>query len=104
MWTGDLRAAGGYPPAADAVIELLQTAEMAGTVCALLTPAIKARLKEMAPGQVLEVRVDDPAARLDVQAWCDLTGNTLRAVHERIGILSFFIQKKYEKQEVRGNG
>jgi len=96
MGSRDLHAVGNSPPAADAVIEMLQTAEMAGTVCAVLTPAIKARLREMAPGQVLEVRVDDPAARLDVQAWCDLTDNTLCAVHEHSGILSFFIQKKYE--------
>ena len=50
-------------PHPDAVLEMLGTPQMDGSTCALLTPAIRARLREMAPGQVLEVRVDDPAAR-----------------------------------------
>ncbi len=95
---------GGSLPGVDAVLEMLNTAQMSGAVCALLTPAIKAKLRELEPGQVLEVRVDDPSARLDVQAWCQLTGNPLRAVLEHEGVLDFFIEKKNERQEVPGNG
>ena len=52
-------------------------------------------LKEIEPGQVLLARVDDPTARLDVQAWCALTGNDLLAtVEEADGTLDFFIRKK----------
>jgi TusA-related sulfurtransferase len=67
----------------------------AGASCALLTPAIRARLREMAPGQVLEVRVNDPTARLDIEAWCQLTGNPLLAIiEERPNGLRFFVRKK----------
>lgn len=91
-------------PIADAILEMLETGPASGAVCALLTPSIKARLKELEPGQVLLIRVDDQSARLDIQAWCDLTGNTLQATSEEGGILSFFIKKQYRTQEVRNNG
>jgi tRNA 2-thiouridine synthesizing protein A len=64
----------------DAVLEMVDTAAMSGSTCALLTPAIKAKLRELQPGQVLEVRVDDPTAREDIASWCRLTGNELLAV------------------------
>jgi TusA-related sulfurtransferase len=86
-------------PAADAVLELLGTAnnagEMDGTTCAILTPAIRAKLREMEAGQVLEVRVDDPAAREDLASWCRLSGNELLAAREESsGVLRAFLRKK----------
>ena len=33
--------------------------------------------KDLLPGDVLEVVADDPAFRLDIQAWCRRTGNDL---------------------------
>ena len=63
-------------PEADAVLEI--TARD-GATCSLLTPAIKAKLRQMNRGQVLVVRVDDPSAREDLASWSRLTGNTLLA-------------------------
>lgn len=34
-------------------------------------------IKALAPGEVLEVSADDPAFRLDIQAWCRRTGHSL---------------------------
>lgn len=65
---------------ADAVLEMLGTAGAPGATCAALTPAIKAKLRDLAAGQVLEVRVDDPGAREDIAAWCRLAGHELLAV------------------------
>jgi TusA-related sulfurtransferase len=82
-------------PQADSLLEMLDLDESAGAACALLTPAIRARLREMAPGQVLEVRVNDPTARLDVEAWCQLSGNPLLAITEEApNVLRFFVGKK----------
>jgi tRNA 2-thiouridine synthesizing protein A len=61
------------PPAADAVLDA------PGASCATLTPLIRARMRELESGQVLEVRSDDPAAREGVPAWSRLTGNQLLA-------------------------
>ena len=66
-----------------------------GTTCALLTPAIKAKLRELEGGQVLEVRVDDPSAREDIAAWCRLAGHELLAVVDEIPLYTrYFIGKK----------
>ncbi len=82
-------------PQADSLLEMLDIDQSAGASCALLTPAIRARLREMAAGQVLEVRVNDPTARLDIEAWSQLTGNPLLAIMEEPpNLLRFFVQKK----------
>jgi TusA-related sulfurtransferase len=85
-------------PAADEVLELLGTAHsiaMEGTTCAILTPAIRVKLREMQAGQVLEVRVDDPSAREDLESWCRMSGNTLLAAREEpSGVLSAYLRKK----------
>jgi len=85
-------------PRADATLEMLGTANsgaMDGTTCAILTPAIRAKLREMASGQVLEVRVHDPAAREDLESWSRLSGNALIAAREEpSGVLRAWLRKK----------
>ena len=93
-------AADNDPPAsipltAHAALELIGTADAPGTTCAVLTPRIKARLQELDSGHLLRVRVDDPVARVDVPAWCYLSGNELVALQEEAGgILNFYIRKR----------
>lgn len=88
---------GGLVPPADAVLEMVGLNEGAGATCATLTPAIRARLREMRAGQVLEVRVDDPTAREDIASWSRLTGHAIVAMREDSpGILAFFVRKKSE--------
>ncbi len=81
-----------------ATLELLGTGNSLGVTCSTLTLAIKAALRELQIGQILLVRVDDPSARLDVPAWCALTGNVLQAVtEEEGGVLRFLIRKELKK-------
>jgi tRNA 2-thiouridine synthesizing protein A len=88
---------GGLVPPADAVLEMVGLTEGAGASCATLTPAIRARLREMRAGQVLEVRVDDPTAREDIASWSRLTGHAIVAMREEpAGVLTFFVRKKSE--------
>jgi TusA-related sulfurtransferase len=85
-------AAGAAEPAA--TLELLG----GGAACAVLTPAIRAALRPLAPGQVLRVRTDDPVAQLDVAAWCALTGNALLAATEEAGgVWQFNIRKESKR-------
>jgi TusA-related sulfurtransferase len=85
-------------PSADATLEMLGTANagaMDGTTCAILTPAIWSKLREMEAGQVLEVRVDDPTAREDLESWSRLSGNELLAEREESsGVLRVWLRKK----------
>lgn len=89
--TGDAAAVDLH---ADALLEMLDTSRLQGATCALLTPAIKARLRELAPGQMLEVRVDDPLARDDIASWCRLAGHELLAAVEEGPRLRVFLRKK----------
>ena len=82
-------------PQPDAVLEMTQVSAAEGAMCALLTPAIKAKLREMAGGQVLEIRVNDPTAREDIASWCRLSGHDLlAAIEESPALLRVFVRKK----------
>ena len=77
------------PPPADAVLDA------PGTACATLTPMIKAAIKDLESGAVLEVRSDDAAARDGVPAWSRLTGNPLLAtVEEDANRTRFYLRRK----------
>ena len=84
----------GEGPHADGVLEMLGTPPTAGSTCAVLTPAIRARLREMAAGQVLEVRVDDPAAMDDMAAWTRLAGHELVQTVQEGEMIRFFVRKR----------
>jgi tRNA 2-thiouridine synthesizing protein A len=90
-------AAGGRPelPEPDAILEVYTRDPATGATCATLTPAIRSRLRAMEPGQVLEVRVDDPAAIPDVTSWSRLSGNPLLAtVDADAPVIRFYLRKK----------
>jgi tRNA 2-thiouridine synthesizing protein A len=53
-----------------------------GVACTSLTPLVSSVMAELAPGALLEVRTDDPAARMGVPAWCRLTRNPLQDTFE----------------------
>lgn len=76
-------------PASDAILEA------AGASCATLTPLVKAKIRELLSGDVLEVRSDDPDAREGMPAWSRLTGNELLAVVvEDPNRTRFYLRKK----------
>ncbi|MFF3247340.1 sulfurtransferase TusA family protein [Streptomyces sp. NPDC002870] len=47
-----------------------------GMLCAVLLLHLRARIAEAPPGTEVHLIADDPAAPLDLAAWCHLTGNT----------------------------
>ena len=64
-----------------------------GLLCPL--PVLKAakRLRAMAPGAVLRLRADDPAAVVDVPHFCAEQGFELISSHETGGIQTYLIRK-----------
>jgi TusA-related sulfurtransferase len=64
--------------------------------CIDLTPLIAKTMKDLQPGEVLEVHTDDPAARVGVPAWCRLTRNRLLHAHadQRTTQTTFHIAKR----------
>ena len=77
------------PLRADAVLEAY------GQTCVTLEPLIKARMRSMDSGQILEVKADDPTARLGVPSWSRLSGNPLLAVVDAGGgRIHFYLRRK----------
>ena len=58
-------------PARDAFLDVGET------LCGELALMLRAELRKLEPGQVIEVVARDPAAPQDLPAWCELTGNSL---------------------------
>ena len=78
-----------------ALLEFYQAGQNTGSTCALLTPAIKTKLREMTSGQVLEVRVDDPSAKEDVLSWSRLSGHEVLAMFvDEPHRLRFYLRRK----------
>ncbi len=79
----------------DELLELYTNASTTNSTCAVLTPTIRAKLREMQTGQILEVRVDDPTARGDIEPWSRLSGNELlKVIEDDTRISRFFVKKK----------
>ena len=64
-----------------------------GLLCPL--PVLKAakRLKSMAPGQVLRMIADDPAAIVDVPHFCTEQGHKLLSAKEADGVQIYMIER-----------
>ena len=65
-------SAGGAPAAAPSA-----TYDAGDLGCGDLVLELRNRLRALAPGAVLRVLARDPAAPVDLPAWCGLTGHTL---------------------------
>ena len=66
-----------------------------GQPCGTLEPAMRARLRALESGQVLEVRADDPSARLGIPAWSRLAGHALLTTIEEDHLRTrFFLRKR----------
>ena len=65
-----------------------------GLLCPL--PVLKAakRLRAMAPGAVLKVITDDPAAVVDLPHFCNEQGHRLIASNDAGGVQVHYIEKK----------
>ncbi len=88
-------AAASADPRPDDALQLISDAPDTASTCAILTPMIRTKLRGLQSGQVLEVRVNDPQARGDVEAWCRLSGNPLLKMVEEDGkVLRFYVRKK----------
>ncbi|MDA8422286.1 MAG: sulfurtransferase TusA family protein [Nitrospiraceae bacterium] len=65
-----------------------------GLACPM--PIFKAsnRIKELTPGQILEVQSDDDGIVKDMPAWCRLTGNEFLGLVKENGEYHAYVRKK----------
>jgi arsenite methyltransferase len=65
-----------------------------GQPCGTLEPIMKARMRGLESGQILEIRADDPLARLGVPAWSRLAGHALLQTIEEDDRRTRFLLRK----------
>jgi tRNA 2-thiouridine synthesizing protein A len=72
----------------------VRSLDLKGLSCPL--PIIKTAkaMKELAPGELLEVLATDPGSVPDFNAWAQTTGNTLVESTQAEGIFRFVLKKK----------
>ncbi|HRO12443.1 sulfurtransferase TusA family protein [Amaricoccus sp.] len=65
-----------------------------GLLCPLPVLRARRRLAGLAPGALLRVLADDPAARVDFPHFCHETGHALLAQAERDGWQEYLIRRR----------
>ena len=75
-------------------ISIAKSLDLKGLSCPL--PVIKTAkaMKELAPGQLLEVLATDPGSVPDFKAWAQTTGNPLVESGQEGGVFRFLLKKK----------
>ena len=58
------------------------TLDARGRRCAMLSMSVSERIRDLAPGDTLEVVTDDPGAPTEMPAWCKRTGHELLSLEE----------------------
>jgi TusA-related sulfurtransferase len=65
-----------------------------GLSCPMPILKTSIKIKEMKPGQVLEVQSDDDGIEKDMPAWCDVTGNEYIGQVKQNGEYRVYVRKK----------
>ncbi len=69
------------------------TLDCVGLYCPMPIFHMANKLKELKPGQVLELLADDEGIKQDAPAWCRTTGNELLGVEEKQGEFKVYVKK-----------
>ena len=69
------------------------TLDCVGLYCPMPIYNTANKLKELKPGQVLEVLASDEGIKADAPAWCKATGNELLGIEEKAGEYKVYIKK-----------
>jgi tRNA 2-thiouridine synthesizing protein A len=72
----------------------LKILDATGLVCPLPVLRAKRALRELAAGEILQVRATDPGAARDFAAFCETTGDRLLESSEADGVYQFRIKKR----------
>lgn len=70
-----------------------ETLDCVGLYCPMPIVNVAKRIKELAPGQVLEILADDEGIKEDMPNWCKTTGNEFLGIEEKEGIYHVFVRK-----------
>ncbi len=81
-------------PSSSSLIVVNRRLECLGQMEPMPFLQLRAELKTMAAGQILELIWDDPCGPSDIAAWCRETGHELIEMYDRGDQISFYIRCK----------
>ena len=65
-----------------------------GLACPMPIFKTSTKIKELVPGQVLEVQSDDDGIEKDMPAWCKMTGHEYIGLYKKDGEYRVYVRKK----------
>jgi tRNA 2-thiouridine synthesizing protein A len=74
-------------------MEAKESLDCVGLYCPMPIVQTAAKIKQLNPGDVLEVVSDDKGIVKDMPAWCDATGNELLGIEEADGEYKVYVKK-----------
>lgn len=74
-------------------MEADRTIDCVGLYCPMPIVRTAQAIREMEPGQVLELLADDPGVRSDMPAWAEKTGNEFLGIEEDGEELKVYVRK-----------
>ena len=75
-------------------ITIARTLDLKGLACPLPIVKTAKAMKELAPGQLLEVFATDPGSVPDFKAWAQSTGHALIESSQEADVFRFVVRKK----------
>lgn len=73
-----------------------QSLDCIGLYCPMPIVKTAEKIKELKPGEILEVVADDKGIKLDMPAWCEATGHEFLGVEEKNGEIKTYIKKTHD--------
>jgi TusA-related sulfurtransferase len=70
-----------------------KTLDCVGLYCPMPIYKTAQKMKELKPGEVLEIVADDKGIKKDIPAWCNSTGNECLGAEEKDGEFHLFVKK-----------
>ena len=73
-----------------------QSLDCMGLYCPMPIYETGKKIKQLKPGEVLEVVADDKGIKLDMPAWCETTGHEFLGVEEEGNEIKVYVKKTRE--------
>ncbi len=73
-----------------------QSLDCVGLYCPMPIVKTAEKIRELNPGEILEVTADDKGITKDMPAWCQATGHEFLGVEEEGGEIKVYVRKKKE--------
>jgi TusA-related sulfurtransferase len=73
-----------------------QTLDCLGLYCPLPIVKTAEKIKQLKPGETLEVVSDDKGIKLDMPAWCRATGHEFLGMEEEGNEIKVYVKKTHE--------